>query len=43
MTVKFADVKQDLCESCRFAKKNVCPVWPTLKMVTKCVEYKKKI
>jgi hypothetical protein len=32
---------KDLCETCSKAN-NGCPIYPTLKITIKCIEYKKK-
>ena len=42
MNVRFADVARDLCESCKYAFKGGCPIWPPLNLVRNCIEYKKK-
>jgi len=38
----FADVRKDLCSTCAKAYKGGCPIWPPIKIVYECVEYKKK-
>jgi hypothetical protein len=39
--INFTDPANDLCESCAKAFKGGCPIWPTLEITTKCVEYVK--
>lgn len=34
---------KDLCESCKKSGKNgTCPIWPTIRVTTKCIEYTPK-
>jgi len=35
-------MKNDLCDTCAKAYKGGCPIWPTLRSTTYCVEYIKR-
>jgi hypothetical protein len=38
--VKFIDPDKDLCDTC--SNTATCPIYPTMKLTTYCVEYKKR-